>query len=124
MSAVGVDFDGVIHRYGRGWQDGSIYDLPVEGALDGLRALMLEYPVFILTSRSPSQVAEWLREHGFLAVTDGSWNGAFWDITGMLLVTSRKLPAAAYLDDRAVRFTSWAQALADLAALVPRPPAP
>jgi hypothetical protein len=37
------------------------------------------------------------------------WNGP------SILVTRRKLPAVAYIDDRAIRFTSWDQALADLA---------
>jgi hypothetical protein len=45
---------------------------------------------------------------------DLPYDGVFWTTCGILLVTNRKLSAAAYLDDRAVRFTSWAQALADL----------
>ncbi|WP_329368841.1 hypothetical protein OG896_24850 [Streptomyces sp. NBC_00669] len=39
----------------------------------------------------------------------------FWDLRDQLLVTNRKLPARAYLDDRAVRFTDWHQALRDIA---------
>ncbi|MFD6094727.1 hypothetical protein ACFVWN_01180 [Nocardiopsis flavescens] len=37
----------------------------------------------------------------------------FWTRPGVLLVTDRKLPALVYIDDRAIRFTSWDQALND-----------
>jgi hypothetical protein len=121
VTTVAIDFDGVIHRYSRGWQDGSIYDLPFDGALDGLRQLMSRHAVFIFTSRNTAQVAGWLHDHGFKVSTDDSafrhdrdWDGVFWETRGVLLVTNRKLGASAYLDDRAVRFTSWKQALADL----------
>lgn len=36
------------------------------------------------------------------------------DFDGVLLVTNRKLPAIAYIDDRAVRFTDWDQALREV----------
>lgn len=39
----------------------------------------------------------------------------FWDDQTKLFVTNRKLPAVAYIDDRGIRFTSWQQALTDLA---------
>ena len=41
----------------------------------------------------------------------------FWNERGRLLVTSRKLPALAYVDDRGVRFTTWRDALAQLEAM-------
>lgn len=47
----------------------------------------------------------------------GSGQLTFWNVRGELLVTNRKLPAVAYIDDRGIRFTSWTQALADLAAV-------
>jgi hypothetical protein len=114
--SLAVDFDGVIHRYSRGWQDGSIYDQPMDGAIDGLRALMDVEAVFVFTSREPDQVARWLAGYGFQVVADtGPAPGRhFWNQRGVLLVTNRKLPARAYLDDRAVPFTSWGQALKDL----------
>lgn len=110
---VAIDFDGVVHRYSRGWQDGSIYDPPVPGALEGLRELMKGEAVFIFTARDVSAVSSWLLRHGF-SIRNG-YDGQFWNERGVLLVTNRKFPARAYLDDRAVVFTSWPQALADLA---------
>ncbi|MGY6019560.1 hypothetical protein [Streptomyces spinosirectus] len=130
---IAVDFDGVIHRYSRGWADGTIYDPPLPGAIDGLRALMDRDAVFIFTTRGPKQVAAWLRAFEFDVTTDercshcnrssrripgcqhceGTGLLTFWNPRGQLLVTNRKLAATAYLDDRAVRFTDWEQALAE-----------
>jgi hypothetical protein len=113
VGTVGVDFDKVVHAYRRGWHDGTIYDGPVDGAFEGLDALMMQHSVFIFTSRDPKSVSEWLAKAGFATTTEVPARG-FWDERGRLLVTNRKLPALAYLDDRGVRFTSWDQALADL----------
>lgn len=110
---VGVDFDGVLHGYSKGWKDGSIYDPPVPGALDGLRRLMDQYAVFIFTARAPQQVIPWLEGHGFDCAHDDQ-RLRFWNERGRLLVTQRKLPARAYLDDRAVPFTTWETALDEL----------
>jgi|SRR5690606_9407958 len=110
---LAVDFDGVIHRYGRGWQDGTIYDPPMPGALDALRTLMQEFAVFIHTAREPQQVIPWLENYGFDCAPDDQ-GLRFWNRRGVLLVTSRKLPAKYYLDDRAVHFTTWAAALDEL----------
>ncbi|MFB6934555.1 hypothetical protein [Streptomyces chartreusis] len=130
---LAIDFDGVIHAYSKGWHDGTIYDPPVEGSITGVRCLMQYDACFIHTTRDPEQVVPWLQGHGLDATADdrctrctripwcpecpmcqGTGRRVFWDERGQLLVTSRKLPALAYLDDRAVRFTDWEQALADL----------
>ncbi|GAA4226098.1 hypothetical protein GCM10022254_09930 [Actinomadura meridiana] len=146
---IAVDFDGVIHAYSRGWQDGTIYDEPVPGAVDALHALMGQYAVFIHTSRDPEQVVPWLEGLGFDVTADdpcvrcqgagglaepddddpvpggmyvedpcrdceGSGYLRFWNERGRLLVTDRKLPAVAYVDDRAIRFTTWRDAFAQL----------
>ena len=116
MRTVAVDFDGVIHRYSRGWQDGSIYDEPIEGAFSALHLLMKDFAVFIHTTRNPHQVADWIETRSAIPcaaqVNDGM---EFWNVQGELLVTNRKLPAVAYIDDRGIRFTDWNQALADVA---------
>lgn len=110
---LAIDFDGVIHGYSRGWHDGTIYDPPLPGALDGLRVLMERNAVFVFTTRDVGQVAEWLINQGFGCRT--GYDGPFWNERGVLLVTNRKLAATAYLDDRAVRFENWDQALTALA---------
>ncbi|MFB7738294.1 hypothetical protein ACFC08_28680 [Streptomyces sp. NPDC056112] len=111
---IAVDFDGVIHAYSRGWQDGTIYDPPLPGALDGLRTLMRDHAVFIHTTRDAKSVAAWLANYGFSTALEADTKIEFWNAIGVLLVTDRKLPAVAYLDDRAVRFTDWKQAITDL----------
>lgn len=118
VSTVAVDFDGVIHAYGKGWQDGSIYDGPVPGAFEALRLLLETYAVFIHTTRDPASVARWIRAQSGIETSwcaDENDVGEFWNDQSCILVTRRKLPAVAYIDDRAIRFTSWGQALADLA---------
>jgi hypothetical protein len=119
---IAVDFDGVIHAYTRGWADGTIYDEPLPGAFTALHYLMRQYAVFIHTSRDPRQVADWITIKSVIPTCTEPPIGpgfrppmAFWNDQTRLLVTNRKLPAVAYLDDRAVHFTNWDQALTDLA---------
>lgn len=115
---LAVDFDGVVHRYSRGWQDGTIYDPPLPRALEALTTLMETYAVFIHTTRDATDVAGWLAARGFDTVVDVDGpkhpKREFWNERGALLVTDRKLPAIAYIDDRGIRFQSWKQVLAEL----------
>jgi hypothetical protein len=118
---VAIDFDGVIHAYSRGWQDGSIYDEPVSGWLDALGSLMRQYAVFVHTSRNPRQVARWIEQRSGYGIECTTridplrpWRRRFWNEQGVLLVTRLKLPAVAYIDDRGIRFENWDQALAAL----------
>lgn len=121
---LAVDFDGVIHSYEHGWRDGSIYGDFLPGAMPALLDLMNRYAVFIHTTRNPKQVARWIERtsgHNLDCVTYTGlpttwqlWRTGFWNVQGVLLVTRRKLPAVAYIDDRGIRFENWDQALADL----------
>jgi hypothetical protein len=52
MKRILVDFDGVIHRYSKGWADGSIYDDPVEGVQEYLQKFIDQgYEVMIYSTR-------------------------------------------------------------------------
>jgi hypothetical protein len=145
IQTVGVDFDGVIHTYEKGWQDGTIYGEPMPGGFDALERLQKKYAVFIHTTRDADAVAQWIvmRSEGrFVCKTQSygkRWhvwfydNGiianerpsavgwpsvvgvqpTFWNDQEHLLVTERKLPAIAYIDDRGIRFHDWSQALTE-----------
>ena len=94
-----VDFDGVIHGYSRGWQDGSTYDPPKPGAIEALDAMENEgYEVVIFSTRDWEQIADYLAQWGFRQYR----------------ITNVKEAAVAQIDDRAIRFEAWTQAAAEL----------
>lgn len=119
---IACDFDVPVHDYLHGWRDGSIYGDETPGAFRALRELMAVDAVFIHTTRPAQPVAEWLRARGGFetVVDDGTLDLEFWNRRGVLLVTNRKYPAHAYIDDRAVPFRGdWSDAIARAAEFVP-----
>lgn len=117
--SLGVDFDGVIHSYERGWQGGKIYGTLMPGAKAGLQTAVDAEATFVFTAREDLViVADWIeRETGIPCVVDDPYDRKhFWNERGRLLITNKKYPARAYLDDRGVTFGEggWDQALRDL----------
>ena len=104
--AVCFDFDGVIHKYSKGWQDGSIYDEYNKDALDLILLLLkIGIPIFICSTRKPTQILEWWEKQGFtLEATLIDDNTEFWNNTEKIGITNRKLPAQLYIDDRAYKY--------------------
>ena len=99
-----VDFDGVIHAYTRGWDDGEAYDPPIEGAKEHLKAIEeAGYDVVIFSTRDRDQIRAWLQK----------WEFESYD------VTNEKRPALCMIDDRAIRFSNWDDALYQLLQLYP-----
>lgn len=117
--AVAVDFDGVIHGYSLGFrEDNSIYDPPIPGAFSAIKKLQETYAVIIHSAREPADIAAWLRQHSDLKTVwfkDERDIPDLWEDRDVVLIARRKMPALAYIDDLGIRFTSWEQALADLA---------
>lgn len=93
---IAVDFDGVLHSYVTPWSEACICpDPPVDGAIEWLNGIVAKFDVVILTTRGDQDggneaVMAWLREYGYSGPD--------------LLVTSKKVPALVYIDDRAWRF--------------------
>ena len=105
--AVCFDFDGVIHKYSKGWQDGSIYDDYNENVLD-LMLLMqkIGIPVVICSTRSPIQIKEWWDKNILNPKATLMINGEkIWNDTRFVAITDRKPIAQLYIDDRAYKYT-------------------
>jgi hypothetical protein len=123
---IAIDFDGVIHKYSKGWHDGTIYDEPFEEAFETIKELMKKYNVFIFSTRNSRQIKRWIIPHvlasdyeifglghdplsykykryNFDVEIIPFWR-KFWNKEYILGITKRKLPAIAYIDDRAIKF--------------------
>lgn len=113
---VAIDFDGVIHRYSKGWQDGSTYDTPMPDARASIELLMKSgYCVVIFSTRDPIQIQAWFETHMPEFRTEIMQpHERFWNSQGIIGVTRHKPVAFAYIDDRAIHFNTWQMALAEL----------
>lgn len=87
------DFDGVIHKYSKGWQDGSIYDEPVDGIKDVINELHREYDIYIVSTRC-RELSGQIAVQRYLEKYNIEYD----------CVTSIKVPAQVYVDDRGITF--------------------
>lgn len=90
-----MDFDGVIHLDQKEWVDVDIIqDEPIEGINETIQKLRADgYYIFVQSARCHYNncmiaIQQFLDKHGI--IVDG--------------ITSRKLPAKIYIDDRAITF--------------------
>ena len=102
-----IDFDGPIHRFSKGVQDGTLYDRPSDGVREVIDWLKkIGYQIVIFTSRATkttakevggnhkdqiSKVKQYLKKHNI-----------HYD-----LITAEKLAAAFYIDDLAINYNNW-----------------
>ena len=89
---IAIDFDGVIHRYSKGFQGlENAYDPPTLGTREALDTFKERgYRLIIVSSRTVSVIKEWLEKYNFSHYFDE--------------VTNIKQPARYYIDDHALRF--------------------
>jgi 5'(3')-deoxyribonucleotidase len=98
---IAIDFDGVIHKYSKGWMNGEIYDTPIDGAVEAWYSLYnAGYELVVLTSRDNlDDVREWMHKYFDFERRIGHFYEP--------LITNLKVQAIAYIDDRGIRFTNW-----------------
>lgn len=125
MKTICLDFDGVIHEYSKGWDDGTIYDPPVPGAFDAIKKMMeAGHPVVISTCRNPLDIQKWFADNapdiqtvtiedtdsstveqgGWTEVADFNEDPLFWSSLKRVLITRLKPSASVYVDDRGFKF--------------------
>tara|TARA_Y100000034_G_scaffold125361_1_gene174774 strand:- start:199 stop:582 length:384 start_codon:yes stop_codon:yes gene_type:complete len=109
---IAIDFDGVIHKNSKGFNDGTIYDEPVEGVKKGLEYLSKSYKLVIYSCKAnPNRplingktgvelMYDWLAEYGMVKYIDK--------------IVYEKPNAKYYIDDKAIKFENWKQIQTEL----------
>ena len=99
---IALDFDGVVHKYSKGYHDSTIYDEPMEGAIESMKTLQTQgYVLVIHTARKDLEgIAVWMNYW---------WYEKLGTMIGLdkIDITSTKPIATAYIDDNGIRFTNW-----------------
>jgi hypothetical protein len=109
---ISIDFDGVIHNDALGWHDGTVYGEPIPGSLESVKKLAENYKLVLFTAKAKPDrplvdgktgtelIWEWLDKYEI--------KNCFSEIT------AEKPRCLFYIDDKAIRFVNWENALSDI----------
>lgn len=117
---LALDFDGVVHQYSKGWQDGAIYDDVTPGFFDWALAAADHFRLVIYSSRSKTDEGKTaMRE--WLSAQSEKWR-AERDHPPVTMLTfefaHEKPPAWLTIDDRAFCFSGdWSDPILSVEAL-------
>lgn len=112
QNTIAIDFDGVIHKNSKGYYDGTVYDDPVDGAIEAIKELASRFTIILYTFKGHPErptvngvdgiqgTWNWLEKYGIKEyVKDIVWG---------------KPNAKIYIDDKGYKFNSWTETLKDL----------
>lgn len=110
---IAVDFDGVLHGYSKGWQNGEIYDEPKAGAAKGMRALkQLGFHLVIYSTRNRDRIVDGKEQKG-MAQQVREYLDQHEIPYDQIWTKPEKPLCIAFIDDNAIHFENWPQALGD-----------
>lgn len=102
---IAFDFDGVIHKYRKGWQDGSIYDVLNIEMLELIEDLMdKDHAVVICSTRNPYQIKQVIKSIVPFPIKVIPFWQKFWEKKDCLGITRRKIVWDVLIDDRVIPF--------------------
>jgi hypothetical protein len=107
-----VDFDGAIHSYERGWQDGAIYGHVVPGFFEWVERVRDHFKLVIHSSRAKDEagvvaIVFWLHKQRDAWIATGGVRDPIKPLE--IEVSAEKPPAWLTIDDRCIRFDGdWA----------------
>ena len=106
-----LDFDGVIHKYSKGWQGGAIYDTYVPGFFKWASEACKHFKLVVYSSRSKDPdgsrlMREAIGKWSIQSIIDGEMAPEYdWsELFGALEYAHEKPPAFLTIDDRAITF--------------------
>jgi hypothetical protein len=116
-SQLGLDFDGVIHKNSKGFNDGTIYDEPIDGAIDGVKYLneTLGYDLIIYSCKCTPDRPLVNGETGIELIW--GWLEKYGIRDNVKDVTHIKPNAVAYIDDKGIRFNNWTDCIKEVSKL-------
>ena len=106
---IAFDFDGVIHKFRNGLQNGELYDEPNLYMLDLINDLIAEgHYVYIMSTRSSKQIKKYIKKYGYplldYPVKIIPFWRKFWTKKYVLGITNKKIYFDILLDDNTIRF--------------------
>jgi hypothetical protein len=103
---IAIDFDGVVHMNSKGFHDGTVYDLPVEGAIESIKELSSKgFDIILFTAKVKPDRPLVNGKTGSELVWD--WLSKYKIDKYVKEVTCEKPRALCYIDDKAIEFKSW-----------------
>tara|TARA_Y100000356_G_C11166394_1_gene238884 strand:- start:57 stop:455 length:399 start_codon:yes stop_codon:yes gene_type:complete len=115
---LGLDFDGVIHKNSKGFHDGTIYDEPLDGAIESVKYLneTLGYDLVIYTCKATPDRPLVDGKTGIQLVWE--WLDKYNIKNNVKDVTYIKPNAVAYIDDKGIRFNNWKDCIEEIRRIV------